>query len=82
MKQVLLMALSGDEYIACWEIDPENGALTKIAETRVLGRPAPLVLDVENFIQYVGLRRPIPYCHNISTSAVIDFKRFFHCVKS
>ena len=56
MKQVLLMALSGDEYIACWEIDPENGALTKIAETRVLGRPAPLVLDVENFILYEGLR--------------------------
>ena len=56
MKQVLLMTLSGDDCIACWEIGPGNGALTKIAETRVLGRPAPLVLDPENFILYVGLR--------------------------
>ena len=56
MKQVLLITLSGDDRIACWEIGPGDGALTKIAETRVFGRPSPLVLDLKNFILYVGLR--------------------------
>ena len=68
MRQFLFMALAGDDCVSSWEIDSLSGRLNFLSETSVGGRPAPLDIDDENHILYIG-RRDVP----IMSSYFIDY---------
>ena len=59
MNQIMFVTLSAQNEIASYSIDSGGGVLTEIGRIPVTGRPAPLTVDVENSVLYVG-RRDIP----------------------
>ena len=68
MRQILFFALAGDDCVSSWEIDSLSGKLNFLSQTSVSGRPAPLAVDDEKHILYVG-RRDVP----IMSSYFIDY---------
>ena len=59
MRQIMFMTLAASDKLSCWEIDDSTGELEFLSDTEIDGRPAPLALDTEKSIIYVG-RRDIP----------------------
>ena len=59
MNQIMFVTLSAQNEIASYSIDSGGGVITEIGRIPVTGRPAPLTVDVENSVLYVG-RRDIP----------------------
>lgn len=55
----MFMTLAASDKLSCWEIDDSTGELEFLSDTEIDGRPAPLALDTEKSIIYVG-RRDIP----------------------
>ena len=68
MRQILFFALAGDDCVSSWEIDSLSGKLNFLSQTSVSGRPAPLAVDDEKHILYVG-RRDVP----VMSSYFIDY---------
>ncbi len=55
----MFMTLAASDKVSCWEIDGSTGELAFLSDAEIEGRPAPLALDPEKSILYVG-RRDIP----------------------
>jgi 6-phosphogluconolactonase len=59
MRQIIFITLAADDRVSCWEINETNGRLNNLSQTSISGRPAPLAIDYENRLLYVG-RRDLP----------------------
>ncbi len=59
MRQILYVSLAGENRISCWSIDADSGRLNHLKDTEVGDRPAPLAVDLDNSLLFVG-RRNLP----------------------